>query len=169
MIVSIRRRSCQALLHNKRIELTEQILARLDGVGVFAVEMFITDDNELLINEISPRVHNAGHHTLESCPTSQFEQHMRAVAGLALGDVTQIQPAVMKNLLAGPALPELSEQPSVTQPREGEYVHWYGKREARPFRKMGHLTCLDEDLKSACHRAEKAMIRLSTSNRNAAA
>jgi 5-(carboxyamino)imidazole ribonucleotide synthase len=158
-----------AAIAQQAVELTEQILDRLEGVGVFAVEMFLTDAEELLVNEISPRVHNAGHHTLESCPTSQFEQHMRAVSGLPLGTVTQLYPAVMRNLLAGPALPKLSEQPSATQPRAGEHIHWYGKREARPFRKMGHLTCLDSDLKTAGLRADRAIISLSGNSRDTAA
>lgn len=158
-----------AAIARQALELTEQILNRLDGVGVFAVEMFLTNSNELLINEISPRVHNAGHHTLESCPTSQFEQHMRAVACLTLGDVRQTQPAVMRNLLAGPALPKLSEQPSATQARAGEHIHWYGKREARPFRKMGHLTCLGSDLQAAGLLADRAIISLSGNSRDTAA
>jgi 5-(carboxyamino)imidazole ribonucleotide synthase len=130
---------------------------RLGGVGLFAVELFLSAEQTLFINEISPRVHNAGHHTLESCPTSQFEQHLRAIAGLPLGQVTQARPAIMRNLLgatlpgatlpdattASQAEPKLNADPGVTA--ENVFVHWYGKREPRPGRKMGHITCVQEE------------------------
>ncbi len=121
---------------------------RLGGVGLFAVEFFLTREQTLYINEISPRVHNAGHHTLEACPTSQFEQHLRAIAGLPLGPVTQTTPAVMRNLLGtaeatGAEPPEPGADPASTA--ENVFVHWYGKREPRPGRKMGHITCVQRE------------------------
>lgn len=120
---------------------------RLGGVGLFAVEFFLTREQTLYINEISPRVHNAGHHTLEACPTSQFEQHLRAIAGLPLGPVTQTTPAVMRNLLGTPTAhgtePEFHADPAVTT--GNVFVHWYGKREPRPGRKMGHITCVQKE------------------------
>ncbi len=120
---------------------------RLGGVGLFAVELFLSAEQTLFINEISPRVHNAGHHTLESCPTSQFEQHIRAIAGLPLGQVTQARPAIMRNLLGATAAsqtePKLNADPGARA--ENVFVHWYGKREPRPGRKMGHITCLQDE------------------------
>jgi len=125
---------------------------RLGGVGLFAVEMFLSVEQTLFINEISPRVHNAGHHTLESCPTSQFEQHLRAIGGLPLGQVTPARPAIMRNLLGATLLgattasqsePKLNADPGATA--ENVFVHWYGKREPRPGRKMGHITCVQDE------------------------
>ena len=124
---------------------------RLGGVGLFAVELFLSAEQTLFINEISPRVHNAGHHTFESCPTSQFEQHLRAIAGLPLGQVTPARPAIMRNLLgaatASQAEPPLNTNPGVTA--ENVFVHWYGKREPRPGRKMGHITCVQDESAAA--------------------
>jgi 5-(carboxyamino)imidazole ribonucleotide synthase len=129
-------------------QLAADIVSALDGVGVFAVEMFLVTDADspegrLVVNEISPRVHNAGHHTLESCPTSQFAQHVRAVTGMPLGPVEQTASATMHNLLYRDELESLcaygAEQVPTSDPAVA--LHWYGKREARPGRKMGHITC----------------------------
>jgi len=136
--------------------IARRAIEALDGVGLFAVEMFLTEDGELLINEISPRVHNAGHHTLEACPTSQFEQHLRAVAGLPLGEVTQREVAVMRNLLWSPELRRFGSMESfVERGGANEFaLHWYGKREPKPWRKMGHLTCLGSEEETALRRSE---------------
>ena len=111
---------------------------RLDLVGLLAVEMFVASDGRVLANEIAPRPHNSGHWTIDACPASQFELHIRAVAGLPLPAATRHSDAVMKNLV-GPeeaALwPEILESP-------GLIPHLYGKAEARPGRKMGHVTRL---------------------------
>ena len=116
---------------------------RLGGIGVFAVEIFLSGDR-LLVNEISPRVHNSGHHTIESSTVSQFEQHMRAVAGLPLVPVEQATSAVMKNILYEDDLaPLIGSQPGIIGvPDPSVRVHWYGKMQARPGRKMGHVTCV---------------------------
>lgn len=118
-------------------------LGEIGGVGVFAVEMFLAD-GKLLVNEISPRVHNSGHHTIESCTVSQFEQHMRAVAGLPLAAVKLATSAVMKNILYEDALAPLieSEPGLLPVPTESVSVHWYGKKHPRAGRKMGHATCV---------------------------
>jgi 5-(carboxyamino)imidazole ribonucleotide synthase len=114
------------------------IAARLQLVGLLAVEMFVAADGTLLVNEVAPRPHNSGHWTLDACPASQFELHIRAVAGLKLPPAARHSDAVMKNLV-GPedmALwPEILAAP-------GLIPHHYGKAEARPGRKMGHFTCL---------------------------
>ena len=129
-------------------QLAADIVRALNGVGVFAVEMFLVDDARtaaagLVVNEISPRVHNTGHHTLESCITSQFAQHVRAVTGMALGDVRQTAPATMQNLLYDDHLAGLCGFGAELVPT-GEpavVLHWYGKRDPRAGRKMGHITC----------------------------
>lgn len=119
--------------------LATRAIDRLGSPGLFAVELFLRVDGTLLVNEISPRVHNAGHHTLEACPTSQFEQHLRAVVGLPLGETQPTRQAVMHNLLW---TPELERTGAPSAHGDGEFVHWYGKREPRPWRKMGHVTRL---------------------------
>jgi 5-(carboxyamino)imidazole ribonucleotide synthase len=117
--------------------LARHIATALELVGLLAVEMFVTSDGRLLVNEIAPRPHNSGHWTLDACVTSQFEQLVRAVCGLPLGSPERHSDAVMKNLIgdaAGDWLKILHEP--------GAKLHLYGKREARPGRKMGHVTRL---------------------------
>lgn len=114
-----------------------QIIAdALDYVGVLAVEFFVTQDGALLVNEIAPRVHNSGHWTLEACVISQFEQHIRAVAGWPLGDPSRHSDAVMINLIGADA----ADWKSLAAAPGG--LHLYGKRDIRPGRKMGHVTRL---------------------------
>lgn len=132
--------------NRRAVELATQLIDGLDGAGVFAVEMFLLADDELIVNEISPRVHNSGHHTLETCSVSQFEQHVRAVCDLPLLDPGKsTSSAVMRNLLYSDELEFLLKYPSgLLASENGEvFVHWYGKKEGRPGRKMGHVTCLD--------------------------
>jgi Phosphoribosylaminoimidazole carboxylase (NCAIR synthetase) len=129
-----------------------------DGVGVFGVELFLTRDDEILVNEIAPRPHNSGHWTIEACATSQFEQHVRAVAGLPLGSTRQHSPAVMVNLL-GTA--EARGTPVVrgleaALALPGVAVHLYGKATVSPFRKMGHLTVTAESMEEALRIAGQA-------------
>lgn len=129
----------------------------LDVVGVCAVELFISQDNEVLVNELAPRPHNSGHLTIEASATSQFEQHLRAILDLPLGDTATLRPAVMVNLLgAGGAgvptasgLDELLALPEV-------HLHLYDKRPCKPGRKMGHLTICGESVEEARERAEAA-------------
>jgi 5-(carboxyamino)imidazole ribonucleotide synthase len=118
----------------RAIEIAQAIGNALDHVGVFAVELFVTG-SEILVNEVAPRVHNSGHWTLDAARTSQFEQHIRAVAGWPLGSPQRHSDAVMTNLI-GMAVNEWQEllaEPNV-------HLHLYGKREAKPHRKMGHVT-----------------------------
>lgn len=117
-------------------------------VGVLAVELFLTKTGEVLINEVAPRPHNSGHHTIRANVTSQFEQHWRAILNLPLGDTTEYQPAAMVNLLGedghtGPAHYE-GLNDLLTMP--GVFPFLYGKAITKPFRKMGHITVMDADL-----------------------
>ena len=113
------------------------LVGALDVVGVLAVEMFVTADGRVLVNELAPRPHNSGHWTIEGCPTSQFAQLVRAVVGLPLGPVEPFTPAEMRNLIGDAAheWPALAADPAA-------HLHLYGKAEALPGRKMGHVTRL---------------------------
>ena len=122
------------------------VLDALDGRGVFGIELFETPDGEILVNEIAPRPHNSGHWSIEGAVTSQFEQHVRAVLGWPLGSTRQRAPTVSANILgtvdeSRPA--ELAGVEAVLE-REAAHLHWYGKDEVRPLRKMGHVTATDE-------------------------
>lgn len=120
------------------------LLESLQVVGIFGIELFLTSDNQVLVNEIAPRTHNSGHFTLDACATSQFEQHLRAVCDLPLGNTAlHSAAAVMVNLLGY----EYSQSDYLQQRQQIEqipqaYVHWYGKTESRPGRKLGHVTVL---------------------------
>jgi len=113
----------------------------LKGAGVFGIEMFIDQDNKIIINEIAPRVHNSGHHTLQSCKTSQFEQHIRAILGLKLGSTDLIHKTVMCNIL-GPDGFEGKYKP-VQLEKDGVYLKMYGKDISKPQRKIGHFNVVD--------------------------
>ncbi|KAJ1282142.1 hypothetical protein BS78_03G027800 [Paspalum vaginatum] len=123
----------------------ENAIKSLEGAGVFAVELFLTEDDQILLNEVAPRPHNSGHHTIESCYTSQYEQHLRAILGLPLGDPSMKAPAaIMYNILgedegeAGFSLAHQLIRRALNIP--GASVHWYAKPEMRKQRKMGHIT-----------------------------
>jgi 5-(carboxyamino)imidazole ribonucleotide synthase len=130
------------------IEMARSLMEKLEVVGVLCVEFFLTRDGKLLINEVAPRPHNSGHYTVDACVTSQFEQQLRAVCGLPLGSTQQLRPAAMANLLGDlwadgePDWISVCSQPNVK-------LHLYGKVEARPGRKMGHLTALAADVETA--------------------
>ena len=114
----------------------------LHGAGVFGIEMFVTDDNHVLINEIAPRVHNSGHHTLQSSTTSQFEQHLRAILGLELGDTKLIYPTIMYNILGPKNFTGRYKPPSIDL--ENTFLKMYGKLESKPQRKIGHVNLVDK-------------------------
>ena len=127
-------------------EVAFDVLELLDGRGVYGIELFETSGGEILVNEIAPRPHNSGHWTIEGTRCSQFEQHVRAVLGWPLGDATARSPAVTANLLSDVPNPEIAELDGtevILETPEAS-LHWYGKREARPLRKMGHVTLADE-------------------------
>jgi len=142
-----------APLATRAQHLAVAVVEALGGVGVFGVELFLTREGDLLVNETAPRPHNSGHYTIEACRTCQFENHLRAVAGLPLGDPGFHSPAVMVNLLGhgtGPAFLEGIDQ-ALAVP--GFSLHLYGKAECRPGRKMGHFTVTAETLELASSRA----------------
>ena len=118
--------------------IARKVAERLELVGLLGVEMFVTAQGALLVNEIAPRPHNSGHWTIDACPVSQFEMHIRAVAGLPLPPATRHSDAVMKNLV-GPE--DMALWPAILA-TPGLIAHHYGKAEARPGRKMGHFTRL---------------------------
>ena len=140
-------------------ELVRDLMEQLDVIGLLCVELFQVGDR-LIVNEVAPRPHNSGHLTIDACATSQFEQHIRAVCGLPLGDPAQHTPAAMANLL-GDLWPHGATpgwQRALAQP--GVKLHLYGKREPRPGRKMGHLTALASDTATAVRRATSARKQL---------
>lgn len=138
-------------------ELGRATMQHLEGSGVFGIEMFLTESGEVMVNEIAPRVHNSGHYTIKACMTSQFEQHIRAVTGLPLGETDMMVPAaVMVNILGerqGVAtLTGLSEALKI--PNTAVYI--YGKEQTKPERKMGHITVLANTLEEAQRNAKLA-------------
>ena len=122
-------------------EIAKKTMQVLNGAGVFGIEMFIDQNNKILINEIAPRVHNSGHHTLQSCKTSQFEQHLRAILGLDLGSTDLVHKTVMYNIL-GPDGFEGKYKP-VQLEKDGVYLKMYGKDVSKPQRKLGHFNVVD--------------------------
>ena len=136
----LRRSSVPARLSAAQIEeaatIARKIAEAFDYVGVFAVELFVAKDGRLLVNEIAPRVHNSGHWTLEACTTSQFEQHIRAIAGWPLGSTARHSDAVMENIIGE----EAADWQALAA--KGGALHLYGKSEIRQGRKMGHITYL---------------------------
>jgi 5-(carboxyamino)imidazole ribonucleotide synthase len=134
------------------VELASAIAESLSVVGLLAVEMFLVGEGRLVVNELAPRPHNSGHFSFDACITSQFEQQLRAVCGLPLGDVTLLRPAAMVNLLGDLWLPGEPDWVAALSFPEVK-LHLYGKREPRPGRKMGHLTALAETTGRARNRA----------------
>jgi 5-(carboxyamino)imidazole ribonucleotide synthase len=132
----------------------QQIAAALDYVGVLAVEFFVVG-GELLVNELAPRPHNSGHWTLDAAQTSQFEQQVRALVGMPLGEIAMTHPAVaMVNLLGdrwANGEPDFARAASDAS----AHVHLYGKSEAKPGRKMGHLTVIGSEVESTASHAAK--------------
>ena len=124
-------------------DIARKTMKVLHGAGVFGIEMFVTSDDKILINEIAPRVHNSGHHTLQSSKTSQFEQHLRAILGLDLGDTTLLYPTVMYNILGPDDFAGKYKTPDVGM--KNLYLKMYGKSESKPQRKLGHINLVDAD------------------------
>jgi len=149
-------------LSNEAENLAKRIIEKLGLVGVLAVELFLDHDNRLWVNELAPRPHNSGHHTIESCITSQYEQHLRGIFNFPLGSTKLKMPSVMVNLLgeAGYQGPVRYEGLTECMAIEGVKIHIYGKKETRPFRKMGHVTILDHDLARAKAKAQNVLKKL---------
>ncbi len=136
--------------------IAEKIATDLQLIGVLAVELFVTKAGEVLVNEIAPRPHNSGHHTIEANSTSQYKQHLRAILNLPLGSTGMIHPSVMVNLLGeknftGEAIYEGLEN---VLAMKGVHVHLYGKKITKPFRKMGHVTCVGSTVEEALEKAK---------------
>lgn len=127
-------------IQKKAAELAVKLADELNLVGPLAVEMFLTEDGELLVNELAPRPHNSGHYTLDLCETSQFEQHIRAVCGLPLGKTDLLKPGMMVNLL-GDEVKLVEEEPELLKEAK---LYIYGKHEIKKGRKMGHITFMKQ-------------------------
>lgn len=136
--------------------IAEKVALELDHVGLLAVEMFQTEEDALLVNEVAPRPHNSGHYSIEASVTNQFEQHLRAILGLPLGDTSSKVAAVMVNLVGaeGHNGPVVYEGLNQILSMDGVTPHIYGKKETRPFRKMGHVTIVDHSIDEARRIAE---------------
>jgi 5-(carboxyamino)imidazole ribonucleotide synthase len=132
-----------------------EIAEKLNLVGVLAVELFLNKKGEVLVNECAPRTHNSGHHTIESNITSQYEQQLRAVLNMPLGDTAIRTPSVMINLLGEPNYSGKVFYQGFNEILKisGVKPHIYGKMETRPFRKMGHIVVMDESLENAIKKA----------------
>ena len=154
-------------LAREAIRLASIVAQSLDYVGVLAVEMFVVG-GKLLLNEIAPRPHNSGHYTIDACRTSQFEQQVRVLCGLPLGDASQHTPAVMVNLL-GDIWRDGEPRWEAVLAHPAAHLHLYGKREARPGRKMGHVTVCEPQLDDALQVAMRIRADLGIGGESAAA
>lgn len=139
-----------------------QCVQKLNSPGLFAVELFLTENQEIWVNEIAPRPHNSGHHTIEGCHCSQFEQFLRILSGAPLGDPSLVQPAAMINIVGPTHLSgdyQLANEDSLTQ--NGDvFIHMYRKSETRPNRKLGHATVIAPNLEALLERAESVKNQL---------
>ncbi len=155
-------------ISKKARELAEQVSAAFEHVGLLAVEMFLTQDDELVVNEVAPRPHNSGHYSIEASYTNQFEQHLRAILDLPLGNTASKVAGIMVNLSGeenhkgAPIyqnMDQILKMPGVTP-------HIYGKKETRPFRKMGHVTIVNKDIQKARTIAEEVKNTLKVISEN---
>ena len=124
-------------------EIAEKTMTVLKGAGVFGIEMFVTQDNQIVINEIAPRVHNSGHHSLQSSETSQFEQHLRAILGLELGSTKLVHNTIMYNILGDKSFQ--GEYKTLKIDDKNLYLKMYGKKVSKPLRKLGHFNLVGKD------------------------
>ena len=143
-------------IEKKAQTLAKRLIKKLNICGLLAVEMFITKSGDILINEVAPRPHNSGHHTIEAIETSQFEQHLRGIMNLPLGSTNMRHPSVLLNLVgaegySGDVKIEGWENALNT---EGCHIHLYGKKTTKPFRKMGHATFLNKNIDKALQNAQ---------------
>ena len=146
--VSMHPASVPPAVEARATEIARGVAESLDLVGLLCIEFFLTPDGELLINELAPRPHNSGHLTIDACMTSQFEQHVRAICGLPPGAVEPLRPSAMANLL-GDLWADGEPDWAAACAMPGVHLHLYGKAEPRAGRKMGHLTALAADTRSA--------------------
>lgn len=159
--VSVAPAEVPAAVSKQAVELARAVLEKLDVIGVLCVEFFLTHEQQLIINELAPRPHNSGHLTFDACVTSQFEQQLRAICELPLGSTEILRPAAMANLLGDlwfPKTPQWSKALSIPDVK----LNLYGKAEARPGRKMGHLTAMANTQQEAIAKVLKARELLTT-------
>lgn len=153
--ISIAPARVSAAVQQEAQRVARHIAAELDLIGVCGIELFLLPDDTLLVNEMAPRPHNSGHFSIDACPCSQFEQHIRAVCGLPLGDTGLISPAVMVNILGDGCGNTLHGLAAVLADSQVHF-HLYGKSEAKAKRKMGHITVLADDVEMALSVAVEA-------------
>ncbi|PHR69763.1 MAG: 5-(carboxyamino)imidazole ribonucleotide synthase [Lutibacter sp.] len=161
---------CPARIDEKIVQKAQQVALQVANsfkhIGLLAVELFQTQNDEIIVNEVAPRTHNSGHHTIETSYTSQFEQHLRAVLNLPLGNTENKVAGIMVNLVGeeGYSGDVVYENIEEIMQIDGVTPHIYGKRQTRPFRKMGHVTIVNTDLNEARKTAEivKKTIRVIT-------
>ncbi|MFN9500616.1 MAG: 5-(carboxyamino)imidazole ribonucleotide synthase [Chryseotalea sp.] len=136
--------------------IARKVIKSLQMVGLLAVEMFVTKEGNVLVNEVAPRPHNSGHHTIEANITSQYEQHLRAIVGLPLGSGATVLPAAMVNVLGEEGFEGKAKYKGLDQVTAlpGVHVHLYGKKLTKPFRKMGHVTITDINLQALKEKTE---------------
>lgn len=148
-------------IQKKAQELAVKATQAIDGKGIFAYEFFLTTSGEVLLNESAPRPHNSGHYTIEGCITSQFENHIRAVCGLPLGDPGSIKPAVaMVNLLGSHQRKAVVENAEKALSEPNGHLHFYGKLQSKPGRKMAHYTLLGDDPETTYNRARELTAKI---------
>jgi 5-(carboxyamino)imidazole ribonucleotide synthase len=161
---------CPANISTKELEeaqgLAKRVAEAIDLVGILAVEMFITEGGHIIVNELAPRPHNSGHHTIEASVTSQYEQLLRAILGMPLGDTRTTAPSVMVNILeaATDKQSQLREGLESIQGIQDAHIHWYGKEGGREGRKMGHITITAHSAEAAMSKAEMVRSLLGNSN-----
>ena len=141
-------------LNKKAINIAIEATKKLDVIGLLAVEMFLTDEDNIVINEVAPRPHNSGHFTIEACPTSQFEQHLRSILNLDLGNHDGC--AIMLNLVGGEGFEGNVRYENLNEifSEENTHLHIYGKEKTRPNRKMGHITIICDKFDNAYKKAK---------------
>jgi 5-(carboxyamino)imidazole ribonucleotide synthase len=144
-------------IEEEAISIAKKTIEALDMVGLLAVEMFITKQGKVLVNEAAPRPHNSGHHTIECNTTSQFGQHLRAILNLPLGSTKLVRPGVMINLLGAEGHSGAVHYENIEHALAipGVFIHLYGKTSTKPFRKMGHVTSVGRDLNAAIKKAKE--------------
>ncbi len=141
-------------VHKQAKKFAVSVMEHLKGAGMFGIEMFLTKENKVLVNEIAPRVHNSGHYTIEACVTNQFEQHIRAITGMPLGNPEMlVNSAVMINILGDRFGPVKLKNLDKVLRMKNVHVHIYGKKVTKPERKMGHITVIDTTIEKALKKA----------------
>ena len=144
-------------VRKKAIEIAVKTAEKFNMVGLLAVELFLTKQGDILINEVAPRPHNSGHHTIECCMTSQFDQHLRSILDLPLGETELIIPGIMVNLVGENMIEGDVIYQNINDIFDipGVFVHIYGKKKSRLNRKMGHVTIVNEDIDKAIEIGKK--------------